>query len=66
MSAEAVISLPCSDLLAKDGEPFEVLPAGVINTPLAVALRVLTAPDDLFNTWADLDGKCSAPLPVQP
>ena len=46
----------CSELLEEDEEPFEVLPGGIINAPLAVTLRVLTAPDDSFQSWATLEG----------
>ena len=50
----------CSDLLEDDEELFEVLPGGVINAPLAVALRMLTASNEQFATWSTLEGECHA------
>ena len=46
----------CSELLEEDEEPFEVLPGGTINAPLAVTLQVLTASDDSFHSWTTLEG----------
>ncbi|KAK9855763.1 hypothetical protein WJX84_004167, partial [Apatococcus fuscideae] len=44
-----------SELLEEEEEPFEVLPGGIINAPLAVTLRVLTAANDDFRSWTSLE-----------
>ena len=58
-----------SELLEEDEEPFEVLPGGIINAPLAVTLRVLTASDDIFQSWTTLEGahmqRCSLCRPAR-